>query len=220
MRYRRMRIDVLICMGLAFLVSMGTGWLAEQVCAITYPSYVEAHTAAAGEVGGVAGDEVFRAQNVEDLLTHEEFTVLSHGIEYRNRSGGYYGGSYFNMLTLPSGELVAAHINNEGIQYDGEFYTAEKTLPVGRVVWENLSGDPTFLDQIQHNEKLSRTDFYIDMMGNGGALNLESYSGGPKAAVQIITWIVCFPFLHALGARLGVFPYFFVPKKLREQEWD
>lgn len=220
MRIYRMRIDVLICIGLAFLISMGTGQLAYMVASLTYDSYVAAHTAAPGEIGGAAGEEVFRAQSVEDLLSHDTFTVLSQGIEYRNLGGGYYGSSYFNKLTLPSGETVAASINNKGIQYEGEFYTSEKTLPVGKLVWADLGEDPTFLDQIQYSGPLSRTDLYIDMMGNGGALNLESYCGGPKALVQVITVVVGFPLLHALGARIGLFPYFFLPKRLRQQEWE
>lgn len=220
MRIYRMRIDVLICMGLAFLLSLGTGKLAYMAASLTYDSYVAAHTVAPGEIGGAAGEEVFRAQDVEGLLSHDKFTVISQGIEYRNRGGGYYESRYFNMLTLPSGETVAACINNDGIQYEGEFYTAEKTLPVGKLVWVDLEGDATFLNQIQHSKPLSRTDFYIDMMGNGGAINLESYCGGPKALVQIITVILGFPLLHALGARIGLFPYFFLPKRLRQQEWE
>lgn len=220
MRIYRVRIDVLICMGLAFLLALGTGKLAEWVCTFTYDGYVAAHTAAPGEIGGAAGKGVFRAQNVNDLLSHDTFTVISQGIEYRNVGGGYYGGKYFNVLTLPSGETVAAHINDKGIQYEGEFYTSEKTLPVGRVVWEDIYKDTTFINQIQHNNPLSRTNFYIDMMGNGGALNFESYSGGPKAFTQIATWIVSFPLLHMLGAKVGIFPYIFPPKKLRKSEWE
>lgn len=220
MRYRRMRIDVLICIGLAYLISLGTGKLAGMAASLTYDSYVAAHTAAPGEIGGAAGEEVFRAQSISDLMSHDTFTVLSPGIEYRNLGGGYYGSSYYNLLTLPSGERVAARINNEGIQYEGEFYTSDKTLPVGCVVQEPLYEDKTFLAQIQSTYPLTRSDFYIDMMGNGGALNLESYISGPVAAVQIITVFVCFPILHALGAKLGIFPYFFPPKKLRQQEWE
>ena len=124
------------------------------------------------------------------------------------------------MLTLPSGELVAASINGDSIQYDGEFYISDKTLPVGRIVWEDLTQNETFLNQIQYSEPLSRTDFYVDMMGYGGTQSLESYTSFPENVVQVVTVIVCFPLLHALGAKLGIFPYFFLPKKLREQEWE
>ena len=49
---------------------------------------------------------------------------------------------------------------------------------------------------------------------------MESYTSFPENVVQVVTVIVCFPLLHALGAKLGIFPYFFLPKKLREQEWE
>ena len=222
MRYRRMRIDVLICMGLALLIAMGTGKLAGMAASLSYDSYVAAHTAVPGEIGGAAGEDVFRAQSISDLKSHDTFTVISPGIEYRNLGGGYYGDKYFELLTLPSGERVAAHINNDGIQYEGEFYIADKTLPVGRVVQEPLYEDKTFLAQIQSTYPLTRSDFYIDMMGNGGAMSLESYTSFPTSLTQVITVVICFPLLHALGARLGVFPYFFLPKRLKEQQntWE
>lgn len=215
---RRMRIDVLICLGLAYLLSMGTGKLAGLVASATYEGYVETRTVAAGEIGGPAGEDVFRAQSIDDLMSHETFTVLSPGIEYRNRGGGYYDGHYFELLTLPSGERVAARINGDSIQYEGEFYTSEKTLPVGRVVQEPLYQNKAFLEQIQSSFPLSRSDFYVDMAGAGGAVSLEDYTSLPESIAQVITVIAAFPLLHALGARLGVFPYFFVPKRLREQE--
>lgn len=222
MRYRRVRIDVLICMGLAFLLAMGTGKLAGIVASLSYDSYVAAHTVAPGEIGGPAGEDVFRAQSISDLMSHDTFTVISPGIEYRNVGGGYYKQSFYDLLTLPSGERVAARINNDGIQYEGEFYIADKTLPVGRVVQEPLYEDKTFLAQIQSTYPLTRSDFYIDMMGNGGALSLESYISGPVSMVQVITAIAAFPLLHALGAKLGIFPYFFLPKKMRQQQntWE
>lgn len=220
MYYRRMRIDVLICLGLAYLVSLGTGKLAALAASATYDGYVEAHTMAPGEIGGAAGADVFRAQSVDDLLSHDTFTVTSPGIEYRNRGAGYYGSKYLYLLTLPSGETVAADINGDGVQYDGDFYTSEKTLPVGRVVWEDLTSSETFLDQIEHSGSLSRKDFYVDMRGGGGTVGQEDYTDFPKTVTQVITVVVCFPLLHALGAKLGVFPYFFPPKRLREEEWE
>ena len=103
MRIHRMRFDIWLCLLLAYLVGTGASKLTALAVASTYDSYVEAHTVAAGEIGGVAGDDVFRAQSVEDLLRHDTFTVVSPGIEYRNRGAGYYGNWYMQALTLPSG---------------------------------------------------------------------------------------------------------------------
>ena len=211
MRIHRMRLDIWLCLLLAYLVGTGASKLTALAVASTYDSYVEAHTVAAGEIGGVAGDDVFRAQSVEDLLRHDTFTVVSPGIEYRNRGAGYYGNWYMQALTLPSGELVAAVYNLDSVQIEGSYYTGEATLPVGRVVFEDLTENETFLHQIEFKEPLSRRDFYVDMMGTGGKVSQEDYGKPIVLSVQRVVTILFFPIFHALGATLGIFPYFFPP---------
>ena len=220
MRIHRMRFDIWLCLLLAYLVGTGASKLTALAVASTYNSYVEAHTVAAGEIGGVAGDDVFRAQSVEDLLRHDTFTVVSPGIEYRNRGAGYYGNWYMQALTLPSGELVAAVYNLDSVQIEGSYYTGEATLPVGRVVFEDLTENETFLHQIEFKEPLSRRDFYVDMMGTGGKVSQEDYGKPIVLSVQLVVTILFFPIFHALGATIGIFPYFFPPKNKKESEWD
>ena len=87
MRYTRMRFDIWLCLLLAFAVSLGTVKLTELVLPSLYQRHVEEHTVADGDIGGKAGPEVFRAQSVADLLSHDTFTILSDGIEYCNRGG-------------------------------------------------------------------------------------------------------------------------------------
>ncbi len=146
------RFDLWLSLALSFLVSLGTVWLAEQILDKTYLDYVQSHEVADGEIGGVAGADVFRAQNVEDLLAHDTFTVVSPGIQYMNRGAGYFGSWYLYALTLPSGERVAAVINFDSLVRSGEdIYSGETTLPVGRVVYEDLEGSETFLSQIEHS---------------------------------------------------------------------
>ena len=202
------------------LVGTGASKLAQLAVDSTYDSYVEEHTVAAGDVGGVAGDDVFRAQSIDDLLSHDTFTVVSPGIEYRNRGAGYYGNWYMQALTLPSGELVAAVYNLDSVQIEGSYYTGEATLPVGRVVFEDLSENETFMHQIEYKEPLSRHDFYVDMMGSGGKLSQEDYGQPVVLTVQLVVTLLFFPIFHALGATFGIFPYFFPPKKKQESEWD
>lgn len=168
----------------------------------------------------MAGDDVFRAQSVEDLLRHDTFTVVSPGIEYRNRGAGYYGNWYMQALTLPSGELVAAVYNLDSVQIEGSYYTGEATLPVGRVVFEDLTENETFLHQIEFKEPLSRRDFYVDMMGTGGKVSQEDYGKPIVLSVQLVVTILFFPIFHALGATIGIFPYFFPPKNKKQSEWD
>lgn len=220
MRRRILPFDVWLCLLLAALAAWGTGAMAEHIAQKMYAEEVEAHAPVAGQIGGPAGESVFQAQNVTDLLTHETFTVPSHGIEYRNRGAGYYDGKYFQALTLPSGELVAAWINEESVQMVGgnDYFTSDKLLPLGRVIYEDLTQNETFLDQIQFREPLSRTDFYIDMVGDTAVLNEEQAIGTPKLVVQLLTVVILFPLIHAGGSKMGLFPAYFAKKK--KSEWE
>lgn len=220
MRRRVLPFDVWLCLLLAALAAWGTGALAEQLAQKAYEKEVAAHAPVAGQIGGPAGESAFHAQSVSDLLTHDTFTVPSHGIEYRNRGAGYYDGKYFQALTLPSGELVAAWINEESVQLiDGtDYFTSNKRLPLGRVVFEDLSQNQTFLDQIQFREPLSRTDFYVDMVGETAVLAEDQAIEIPKLVTQILTVIILFPILHAIGSKLGLFPAYFAKKK--KVEWE
>ena len=124
-------------------------------------------------------------------------------------------------LTLPSGEKIAAIINNDSVQKTGEtIYDGDSILPVGKIVYEDLSKDEYFINQIEYKEKLSRTDFYIDMLGEGGKVSQEDYTEAPTIIIQIVTVLIAFPIFHAIGSKIGIFPYFFPPKEKKKSEWD
>lgn len=221
MRRRVLSFDAWLCLALSALIAMGTGKLAGMAAKTAYEKQVEEHQAVDGEIGGKAGEEVFRVQNVEELLSHDTFTVVSPGIQYRNRGAGYYDGRYFQALTLPSGELVAAWINGDSVQSMGEdIFSGDNVLPVGRVVWEDLTENETFLDQIQHAEPLSRTDFYVDMVGDTAVLDEEQALETPQLLAQVLTVCVLFPIFHALGSKMGLWMPYFSFKKKKEPEWD
>ena len=219
-----LRFDIWLTMLLAYVISMGAVKLTELVVSGGYEGYVAEHTVSSGEIGGKAGADVFRAQSVEDLLSHDAFTIVSPGIEYRNRGAEYYDSVYTYGVTLPSGEVVAAQINMESVQYEGDYYTSDHTLPVGRVVWADLTKSKMFMDQISYGPALSRTDFYVDMLGVGSKLSQEDYVGRYTNVVQVAVIVVCIPLIHSLGAKLGLFPYFIEPRKKTDgepkSEWD
>lgn len=221
MRVHNLRYDIWICLALSFLLSLGIEKIVEKVTVGTYDNYVEEHTVEDGDIGGVADESIVRAESIDDLLNNEKFTIISEGIKYMNRGGGYHGNYYFHALTLPSGEIVAAIINQESVTKTGEtIYDGDSILPVGKIVYEDLTEDKTFLNQIEFKEPLTRTDIYIDMLGVGGKLNKEDYVESPKIISGVLTVIITFPLLHALGAKLGLFPYFFAPKNKKKSEWD
>ena len=146
---------------------------------------------------------------------------MSPGIQYRNRGGGYYDGKYLQALTLPSGDLVAAWINGESVQEVGgtDYYTSDKILPLGRIIYEDLTENETFLNQIEFKEPLSRTDFYVDMVGDTAVMSEEQAFEAPKMAVQLLTVAITFPLFHMLGSKLGLFEAYFSFKK-KKPEWE
>lgn len=221
MRYHHLRFDIWFCLLLAFLVSFIPVKIAEQILPQKYEEYVEDHTVVEGDIGGIAKEDVARIESIEEMLTKETFTVVSPGIEYRNKGAGYYKNYYMYALTLPSGEKVAAIINEDSVQHLGDsIYSGDSLLPVGKIVYEDLSQHSTFLHQIEFKEPLSRTDFYVDMLGKGGIMSEETYSEMPIALIQVVTVLIMFPIFHALGSKVGIFPYFFAPKKKQESEWE
>ena len=155
------------------------------------------------------------------MLSHDLFTIVSSGIAYRNEGSGFYDGMYLYSVELPSGERVAARINNDSVVTDGDsIFTGNSTLPVGRVVREDLGADETFLGQIEYSDPLDRTDFYVDMVGEAEIQSEESFVDTPVLLVQLLTIFLTFPVFHALGAKLGLFPYFFAPRKKQKSEWE
>lgn len=206
-----MRYDFLICMLLAYLMVLLVGKIAETILPDpTDEAYIAEHSAATGDIGGIAGDTVFRAESVEDLLSHDTFTIVSPGTEYSNRGSGYYSlgrvNVRMNAVTLPSGERIAALINEESVQKTGEYYTGESILPVGRIVYEDLTTDETFLNQIEHVAPLSRRDFYIDMYGSGGVGAAQYNTQAIVITIQTFVAIISFILFHAIGAKVGLFP--------------
>lgn len=221
MRYHVLRFDIWLCLLLSVLLAMGAEKIATSVLQEKYETHKEEHKVESGKVGGKATEDIFRAQNIEDLLSHEEFTVVSPGIEYRNKGAGYYKGTYLYALTLPSGERVAARINNESVVSDSDsIYSGNSTLPVGHIVKEDLSKDTYFMNQIEYKEPLTRKDFYIDMVGDAAIASEESFIEGPIILIQILTVLFTFPIFHALGSKIGIFPYFFAPKRKKKSEWE
>ena len=219
MRYHILRFDIWLCLLISVLLSMIPAKILESTLPKSYENYVEEHEVTDGEIGGVAGEDVFRAQNVEDLLSHDTFTIVSPGIQYRNKGAGYYSNFYMYAVTLPSGERVAARVNGDKVQTTGEsIYSGDSILPVGKVVYEDLTQDTYFLNQIEYKEELTRKDFYIDMVGEGGVINQEDYTELPIMFAQLITVFVAFPILHYLGSKFGLFPYFFPPREKKKKE--
>lgn len=221
MRYHILRFDIWLCLLCGVLLAWGVEKVATEVLTKKYEGYKQEHKVDEGEIGGIAGEDIFQAQNIEDLFQHDTFTVISPGIEYRNKGAGYYGGMYLYALTLPSGERVAARINSDSvISSSDSIFSGDSTLPVGRIVKEDLTKDKYFLEQIEYKEPLDRKDFYIDMVGEAEIVAPDSYIDGPVLLMQLVTVVVTFVLCHFIGSKIGIFPAFYTRKKEVLAEWE
>ena len=221
MRYHNLRYDVWLCLLLSVFTAFGVSKMVRKILSQKYDAYEASHKVSKDSIGGIAGEEIFKAQNIEDLFSHDKFTILSPGIEYRNKGAGYYKNFYMYLVVLPSGEKVAARINTENVVSDNEsIYSGTSTLPVGRLIKEDLTKEKTFMEQIEYNYKLDRTDFYIDMVGEASVLNADSFIEVPTLFVQLLVIFFTFTIFHTIGSKIGIFPYFFVPKSIKKSDWE
>ncbi|MDE6658870.1 MAG: hypothetical protein K2K01_01975 [Eubacterium sp.] len=205
------------------MLALGAAKIANKVLPQKYENYKAEHIVDVGEIGGVADESIFKAKSVDDLLSHDTFTVVSPGIEYRNKGDGYYKGFYMDQLTLPSGEIVAARINYDSVVNDADYFTGNSTLPVGRIIKEDLTKEQTFFEQIEFKYPLDRKDFYIDMVGEAEIASEETFIETPVILIQLATVLITFPIFHHTGAKLGIFPYILPPKRKKEEaksDWD
>lgn len=225
MRYHILRFDIWLCLLIGFLASLGVQPLITKLRTEQYENHKAEHVVSDGEIGGPATADTFRAESVDDLLSHDTFTVISPGIEYRNRGAGYYHGMYLDSLTLPSGERVAARINNQNVTKvnpEDSYFTGDSILPIGRIVMADLN-DESFLHQIEFKEPLSRHDFYIDMVGDGAIMSEEDFIEAPVLFIQLLTIIIVFIILHFIGSKIGIFPAFYTRKRSeteKKSDWD
>lgn len=127
-RFRRLRFDIWLCLAVSTLISFLPVKILKTVLPHAYTAYTEEHVVPDGEIGGTADNGVHRAQNVEDLLAHDTFTIVSPGIEYCNHGAGYHGNRYFYAVTLPSGERIAASSIWTPCKTAKNLFTAAKPL--------------------------------------------------------------------------------------------
>jgi len=70
-RYHILRFDVWLCLAISFGIALLVGNVFENVLTNKYAEYKEEKKVEPNEVGGVALDNIFRAQSVDDLLEHD-----------------------------------------------------------------------------------------------------------------------------------------------------
>ena len=217
MRIYKIRFDVLLCIVLSSLVVLGISKILPVFYSMLYQRYTQTHMVSDGDIGGKAGDDVYRVENVEELFSHNTFTVQVEYGSLLTADTDYFGDIYLMNLELPSGERVAACINSDAVQqnYEEDYFI----MPVGKVVEADLSKDVEFINGIERSDALSRTDFYLDMNGNSGSglVSVEGYDEQYTIYIKAIAAVLCFMAFHIAGCKAGIFPSLSPGKKKRER---
>ena len=211
MRTHILPVDAAICLGIAALISIPVGHFTNTLISDSFDTKKEALAPEAGNIGGLATDDVFRAESVDDMLSHDTFTVECLYRDAYGSANGYHDGMSLNRLTLSSGESVAYRANTENVVHTGgdSFSSDTIVLPVGKVVYEDLSKDTAFLSQIEYREPLSRTDFYVDMAGSAFMESKDQTVNVSSLWAQIITVVILYPIFHAIGSKIGLWESYF-----------
>ena len=58
------------------------------------------------------------------------------------------------------------------------------------------------------------------MVGEASVLNADSFIEVPTLFVQLLVIFFTFPIFHTIGSKIGIFPYFFVPKSIKKSDWE
>ena len=141
--------------------------------------------------------------------------------KFENVSQAYNAVKSGGLLDSTSKALDSAikSANKNGMIKDG---TAKFIKKGKNALKECISSniEKTFMEQIEYNYKLDRTDFYIDMVGEASVLNADSFIEVPTLFVQLLVIFFTFPIFHTIGSKIGIFPYFFVPKSIKKSDWE
>ena len=224
MRVRRVRLDLLICMFLAFLVCAGVFKVWEWTCekgvydglfALFEEEKVEIPE---GEIGSYATDETPRVTCFDELATYENgFTMEVNAVRLYNYGTISGETADWRMMRLDDDVMVALKVNEDNIQKTSD---GKLLLPVGEVVY----GEPEIIDELEETATRNGydwlTDGYIDMLGEAKQSTVsEPISQG------IMLLIGCLPVvffaiyialvfgIHAVFCKMGIFPPVFTPKE-------
>lgn len=164
-----------------------------------------------GEVGGYASADTPRAGSLSDMEQSGTFTVELLGISYQMGSSAVVDGHTWRLLELPSGETVAAAVNEEAVQKKSlDIYNVATILPAGRLVEAPLDG--AVLEALGGPEALGVTDRYVDMLGSAGEIRGDNPQMLLLGGVTLCAFAAAFFITHLVGVRRGSFPRLFRAK--------
>ena len=54
------------------------------------------------------------------------------------------------------------------------------------------------------------------MVGSAEIMSPEAFIDTPVLMAELLTTLIFFPIFHTIGSKIGIFPYFFEPRKRGE----
>ncbi len=222
LRRRGLSFVVAIILLISMAAGSGLAFIYENLLVNTaYEIYNNLTEQEEGLIGTVSiNSDVPYLNSIEEIVNYDgEFTIRledESGFSYTHGTG-FLGDKTLYKIKLPSGEMISAHINTESIHFNsGEFSKKDITLPIGRVVYEEIEGYT--LEQLEspNSDPLSRTDFYIDMYGNTNMS--ESYF--KQMSTSIVTLVgaaIMFLIIRHIGIYLGIYPAIILTKKQKSR---
>ncbi len=231
-----MRRRVSFMVALVILISLGIGQVGgfiyeNTIADMVYDIYIKAANDEENFIGDEATtQDVLYLKSVEEILNHNgDFTIrLERDSGFSLARGrGFQDNLSLMKIELPSGEFVAAAIRTENIIYNGgDISNDDLTLPIGKVVYEEIND--TALNQLNAdgNEDLDRTDFYIDMYGSS-IYSKEYLTQMVSSIISLIFALIVFLIIRNIGITIGIYPAIFLTKKQKakieeatKSEWD
>lgn len=224
MRVRRIRLDLAICMFLAFLVCAGVFKVWEWTCdkgfydgffAMFEGNKVEI---AEGETGGYPTEDTPRVNSFSELMTYaDSFTMEVDAVRLYNYGTISGESADWRIMRLDDDVMVALKVNEDNIQKteDGKLL-----LPVGEIVLET----PEIIDELEDTANGKgyswASDGYIDMLGEAKQSTVsEPLAQGVMVAISLLPvvffaiYMVLVFGIHAIFCKMGIFPPVFAKRE-------
>lgn len=164
-----------------------------------------------GSIGSEAGGDIPVANSIEDMAKMEKFTIEVYALN----STIPLDGTYYWRINLPSGEVVAALVNQDAVQeFEEESYVR---LPIGRwVPWKHTAKERTDYEAY-YDRSFTDFSYYVDMQGDFSKVTTVTDTFGQIFIISalifycIILWVI-----RREGVKRGWFPPELFKKKYNE----
>ena len=164
-----------------------------------------------GSIGSQAGEDIPVAQSIADMVKMDEFTVEVSVLN----STLPLDGTYYYKVFMPSGEIVAALVNQDAVQEFEDEYKVR--LPIGKwVEWKHSAKEKKEYESYYQG---SLTDFshYIDMQGDFGNVPSTNRASSQIFSIALLFFFALFLWIiRREGVRRGWFPPEIFVKKYYE----